>query len=338
MASKKIEITLEYQNYIQAAPVEPKALYRTAAGADDVTVEKFGETWLKNIRENHARFGPFSEKSAGKFWGHLKHKPAIVAGAGPSLKRNGEELKNRDGIALISCLHNFHFFTDRGVDVDFYVTLDAGDITVEEVYEGGKEAPEFYWEKTKGQKLLAYIGTSPKLLEKWQGEIYFYNSPVPHGGIEAKIAEIEPFDVYVSPGGNVLGACLYIAKGIMGANPVAFVGADFCFSYEKKFHGWDSKYDKNLGHLLRSIDVFGNKVYTWGSYHGFKCFFDYVAQVVPGIYINCTEGGTFGAYQEGNLMAIRQMDLAEFIRMYRLCDELKESCLNPKIMQRKILY
>jgi hypothetical protein len=50
---------------------------------------------------------------------------------------------------------------------------------------------------------------------------------------------------------------------------------------------------------------------------------------VPGIYINCSEGGTFGAYPEGNLMAIKQMELAEFFDMYDLNRHIKDQCLNP---------
>lgn len=335
---KKAEITLEYQNYIQSAPVAPQSLYKTAASSDEVTVNALGHIWLKNIQENHKKYGSFAEKSMGKLFGKFSQRPAIVAGSGPSLKKNGGELKDRAGLPLLSCLHNFHFFEDRDVAVDFYVTLDAGEVTVEEVYEGGSHEPDWYWERSKGKTLLAYIGTSPRLLEKWQGEVYFFNAAIPGYPVEKEIEAVEPFHLYVSSGGNVLGACVYIAKAIFGANPIAFVGADFAFSYDKKFHGWDSKYDKNLGHVLRSVDVFGNKVLTWGSYHGFKCFFEWMSESVLGIYINCTEGGTLGAFPEGNIMSLRQMDLCDFIRMYTLHEELRAACENPKIEEKKILY
>jgi hypothetical protein len=264
--------------------------------------------------------------------------PAIVAGAGPSLKRNGMELKDRGEIPLISCLHNFHFFEDRDIKVDYYVTLDAGEVTIEEVSEGGSKTEEEYWSATEKHTLLAYIGTSPRLLAKWRGKILFFNCPTPALGIDEEIEKIEKFHTFISPGGNVLGACLYIAKAIMGANPIAFVGADFSFSYDKKFHAWDSKYDKTMGQVLRTVDVFGHKVYTWASYHGFKCFFDWVVQRVPGSYYNCSEGGTFGAYPEGNIMSVRQVDLAEFLRMYHLCFETKDLCERPDEAQKAILY
>lgn len=336
---KTAEIVLEYQNLIESPPVAPKQLYGQACSNDGVTIESWRKIWISNVKENNKIFGPFKDRGIGKLFGMYANKPAVIAGAGPSLKRNAHELKNKPkDMPVISCLHNFHFLEDQGVDVDFYVTLDAGEVTVEEVYEGGTKSPDEYWALTKNRKLLAYIGTSPKLLEKWQGEIYFYNAPVPDEEYTKAINEVEPFHTYVSNGGNVLGACLYIAKAIMGANPIAFVGADFSFSYFKKFHAWDSKYDSKLGYVLKAVDVYGNKVLTWQSYYNFKSWFDYVAVSVPGIYFNCTEGGCFGAYPEGNLMAVRPMDLSDFIKMYKLHEHLEGQCKNPEILDHKILF
>lgn len=315
----------------------PAQLYQTACGNDGATIQAWRDTWLNNIRANHKKYGSFKDMGLGQLHGALKYRPAIVAGSGPSLKRNGADLKDRGDIALISCLHNFHFFEDRGVHVDYYVSLDAGDVTVEEVSEGGAKTQEEYWAATEGKTLLAFIGTSPRLLEKWRGKVLFFSCPM-EPSLDEEVEKIEAFHTLVSPGGNVLGACLYIAKCIMGANPIAFVGADFSFSYDKKFHGWDSKYDKNLGQVLRSVDIFGNKVYTWQSYHGFKCFFDWVTQKIPGIYFNCTEGGTFGAYQEGNIMSVRVLDLAEFFAMYQLCEQTQDLCRRPAEAERVVIY
>ena len=115
----------------------------------------------------------------------------------------------------------------------------------------------------------------------------------------------------------------------MGANPIIFVGADFCFSYTKKFHPWDSKYDGNLGMTIRCVDVYGNKALTWQSYYNFKTFFDWMAQIVGGIYINATEGGIFGAYPEGNIKHVRQMALSEVLRMYSMFEDYRSQYENP---------
>lgn len=337
-APKTAQILLEYQNYIETPPVQPQAMYQQACSNDGTTIETWRQIWIDNIKANKARFGSFKERGIGKLYNKHKLMPAIVAGSGPSLKRNGAKLKDRGGIPLLSCLHNFHFFEDEGVDVDYYVTLDAGPVVIEEVYEGGSKTPAEYWEATKGKKLIAFIGTNPKLFDHWQGDVYFFNAPVPDQSYISAVEEIEPFNTYISNGGNVLGASMYIAKGIFGCNPIAYVGADFAFSYDKKFHGWDSKYDKSLGYVMKSVDVFGNKVLTWQSYNNFKVWFDYIAIQVPGLWINCTEGGTFGAYPDGNIMAVKQMDLEDFLAMYSMNESLRGQCENPESNEKRLLF
>jgi hypothetical protein len=329
---KERTIQCEYQPYIARPPVRnTRELYNRAASADEPTIASFGQQWLDHIKANREKFGPFKNKCIGNLFGKYLHRPVIVAGSGPSLKFNADQLKNRGSIPLVSCLHNFQYFMDKGIKTDYWVTLDSQLVTVEEVSEGGQLSPEEYWAKTEGQVLLAYIGTHPELLERWRGEIYFYNSPMPDPDLREKIADIEVFNNWVSSGGNVLGAAMYIAKAYFGAGATVFVGADFSFGYDKKFHSWDSKYDRSMGNYIHAVDVFGHKVPTWPSYNNFKSFFDYVACEVPGIYINCSEGGTLGAYPDGNLMAIKQMDLDECLRMYNMSDLIKTSALSPDI-------
>lgn len=332
------EVICEYQPYIDHQPVPASQLINSACENDEITISSWRPTWEKNVKMNHEKFGPFSEKSIGKFYGHDHLKPVVIVGSGPSLKDNAKDLKNKGDITVVSCLHNFHFLEDEGVPADFYVTLDAGDVTIEEVYEGGSKSEEEYWELTKDRKLIAYIGTSPKLLEKWRGEIYFFNAPVPNQEFIKYCDDIEIFNTYLSTGGNVLGACLYFAKSFLGASIIAFMGADFCFSYEKKFHGWDSKYDAKLGHVLRIKDVFGNSVYTWKSYHNFKGWFEFISMSVPGVYYNCSEGGTLGAYSDGNIRSIIQMPLSQFLRQMNMYEEIKEQALNPKVLEKKLLF
>jgi hypothetical protein len=236
-------------------------------------------------------------------------------------------------MCLVACLHSFHFLEDNDANVDYYVTLDAGPVTIEEVYEGGKRTPEEYWELTKNRKLIAYIGSSPELLKKWQGEIYFYNAPIPSDQIKNEIREIEPFDVWISNGGNVLGACFYFAKAFLGSGVNIFIGADFCFDmYAEKirFHPWDSKYDAKLGHVVSAVDVFGNRVVSWQSYLNFRDWFISRFLAVPGIYINATEGGTLGAFREGNLACVKQMWLEDVYHVFNDHTYLADQAFHPE--------
>lgn len=335
---KFAQVKLEYQNQILEFPIPPKQLYAQACTNDDITVKSWRETWLKNIRENKKRFGSFKEHSAGKLFRLFEHKACIIAGSGPSLKDNVHLLKDRGSIPLVSCLHNFHLMEDSQANPDFYVSLDAGDVVLEEISEGGTKSADEYWAMTKGKKLIAYIGSPPRLFDKWQGEIYLFNCPLPDQGLMNEIAEIEKFGCFVSNGGNVLGACLYLARGFFGCCPIAFMGADFSFSYDHKFHGWPSKYDANLGYVVKAVDVFGNKRLTWQSYLNFKGWFEQLAVQSPQIFINCSEGGCFGSFPEGNVSAIQQMRLARFLFMYRMHEEIADQMVTPESSEPKILF
>jgi hypothetical protein len=333
-----VTLDLEFQNYVEHPPVPPGQMFAQSTAKDRVTLDSWKDTWVKQIRENKKTFGSFADMSIGRSHGQYKHKVCIVAGSGPSLTYNGHLLKERDGIPLISCLHNFHYMEDNDIAPEYYVTLDAGEVTIDEVSEGGTREPDEYWERTKDRKLLAFVGSHPKLLEKWQGEIEFFNCPLPDQKINDEIEAIEPFFTNIATGGNVLGACFYLAKGIFGANPIAFVGADFAFSYDKKFHGWDSKYDQKLGHVDHVIDIYGNKTCTWPSYFGFKNWFDFISLVVPGLYINCSEGGCMGAQGTGNLMSIKQMELKKFLEMYTMYQKVEKQCKEPATAERFVLF
>ena len=349
----------EFQPLIMNPPIKKEQLYGQACSADVVTIQSWEKIWIENIKANQIKYGPFSENGIGVLHGQFAKRPVIICGSGPGLGhsivdkvydednkiilKDGKEipvcnLRDTKGIPIISCLHNFHFMEDNGVKVDLYVSLDAGDVTLDEISEGGERTAEQYYEISRDRVLCAFIGSSPKLLEKWQGQVLWFNAPLPKESLIAQIDECEVFHTYVSNGGNVLGACLYIAKAICGANPIIFVGADFSFSYLNKFHDWDSKYDKELGLVISAVDIFGYKVKTWQSYFNFKCWFDWVACHIGGIYINATESGIFGAYPEGNIRQVIQMSLREVIDMYALHEYLKEQCENPKTGQKLLLF
>ena len=334
---RKVEITLDYQNVISAPPATPGALYQQACQNDETTIDHWQHIWLGNITANKQRFGSFAEHSLSQEFGRYAYRPAIIAGSGPSLKVNAAELKARGDIPLISCLHNFHYFEDLGLAPEYYVTLDAGPVTIEEVTEGG-DPDKDYWSITKERTLLAFIGTHPDLLAKWQGKVLFYNAPVPRPAFMDKVDAIEKFNLYVSSGGNVLGACLYISKAILGCFTTIFVGADFSFGYDHKFHAWNSKYDAAMGHVQHATTIHGVKVPTWPSYYNFKAYFDSVALRVPGIYYNCTEGGCLGAYPEGNIAAFKYMDLKDCLAQLNMHKEMSAHMSDLTLEPKKMLY
>ena len=327
---KRREIICNYQPYILAPPVASVKLRENSTKNDSTTINHWQDIWLNNIRANKEQMGSFSANGLQNLYGRLRHRPAILAGSGPSLKYNAEKLRDRGGVPLISCLHNFHYFEDLEINADYYVSLDAGPIVVSEVTKSGKMSEEDYWQRTEKRKLVAFIGSDPDLIKKWRGEIYFFNCPIPSQDYMAKVDEIEHYHTFFSTGGNVLGAALYLAKAFLGVSTAVFIGADFCFGYDDKFHSWDDDtYDTSKGYCIKAVDVFGNRVDTWQSYKNFKDWFDWVAINVPGIYINASEGGTMGAYAEGNLAAYKIMDLSDALEMLNMSDRIYRQAMHP---------
>jgi hypothetical protein len=321
---RTIEIDLTYQPTIDGPPQQQGNLFNKAASNDDVTIKHWRDTWLKHAKANFEKHGDFGNRSIGSLYGANKHKPCIVLGSGPSLKQSIETLKKNaareEPVMTVSCLHNFGYFEDEGFHADYYLSLDAGKIVMADISEGRKQSADFYWEKTKGKKLLVVTTTDPELLEKWQGEIYWFTVMIPDHGVQTELNAICRFTHFVSCGGNALGACLYIAKCCFGSDPIIIVGGDFCFDYNNQFHSYATHYD-TAGTVVPMTDVFGNTRKCWPSYMNFKYWFDWVACTIPGNYISSSEG-IMGAYKEGNIKQFKYMPLEQALLPYSSSEKM----------------
>ena len=326
---RTVQLDLQYQNTIPGPPASAGDLWEKATSGDTVTIDTWRKQWVDQYKHAAERFGNFGDKTVGKLYKTNLYKPAICLGSGPSLKHTLDALKeNRaleNPVLTVSCLHNFALLEDNECHADYYVTLDAGDVVMHDTTElGGKDA-EHYWEKTEGKTLIAYVASPPALWEKWRGDVYLFNCMVPDDQYRKQTEAIQVFRHYVSSGGNCLGACVYIAKAIMGSNPIIFAGADFSFDYDNTFHPVATKYDnfngKGIGGYLVATDVFGVTRKTWPSYYNFKCFFDNLVQRCPGEWINCSEG-ILGAYKEGNIEQFKYMTLSEALLPYKIVEHV----------------
>ena len=404
---RSTEIELELQPPIVSPPMATQQMAANTVSRDDATITFWKDIWVRNMASNKEKFGSFKENGLHKLYKKYDKLPVICMGSGPSLKhyakyliphKEGDrEFKGNPGILTLSALHNFAYLTDIGVKVDYWLTLDGGEIVIDEMFDGAsrkipadkisitnllpqtfsyldKEGRKFeippggnkdldksfkellqkavdqnllkiedlpdvvdkahYIEKSKDQKIIAYVGTNPRLWNNWQGEVIWTQSLMPNKDIKRKMDDIEKYEMIVSSGGNVLGASAYIAKAVFGCNPLIFMGADFSFSYDKKFHSFDSKYD-TVGQAMRVRDIYGNAVYTWASYYGFKQWFDLISMQVPGVYINCSDG-CMGAYETGNLTSIIQKHINDVLEMYRVSDHLQNTIENIDTIEQGI--
>lgn len=326
---RTLEIDLEYAQIIESPPMTPDQLYKNACMGDEITIKTWKETWIKNYQLAKDRFGTFEGKTIGQLYNANHHKPIICLASGPSLSISMEALRTNQAmvnpVPVVSVLHNFALLMDEGIKVDYWITLDAGEIVLDDTTEFGKEKKESYWEKTKGQKLLAVIFSPPKLFDLWQGEVFLFNALVPEQEMREKFDAIERCSHYISSGGNAGGGAFYFAKAILGSNPILFCGYDYCFSHDMKWHPVGSKYDNfngnGAGVTMKWKNVFGLPIKTWGSYLGFKFWHDQTVMRVPGDYINCSEG-ILGAYDSGIIKHFQYKSLKDALAPYWLADRV----------------
>jgi len=349
-----IDMVLNLQNIIDMPPEEPKSLYAASCAGDDITVKTWESTWKQYCKVNAESSNKF-ENTVMSIAGSEDKKPVIVALSGPSLKKNYMYLKDhetpdiqgniqkfhgRGDTKIVSCFHNFNFFEDNDIMTkdDFYVTLDSGEICLKELYEGGAHDPEWYWDRTADRTLVAYTGTSPELIKRWKGKILWFTTAPQSESLSVFYKDYIDYEKIpcFNVGGTVAGAALYMARAILGGSIMIFIGADFCFSYNHKFHAWDSNYDMKFSGVIPWVDIYGNRVWTWPSYLGFKKWFDFQACGGLGgnqhLFINCSEGGCFGSYPNGNIKQVMQMELKTAMHMFSISKRFPESLHNHNLM------
>lgn len=319
---RNIDIDLQYQQVIPGPPPKEGDLYEKAKVGDKVTIESWRKIWIEQYQATVDRFGDLGEHSFGQLHGINRHQPAICIGSGPSLKRSIVDLQNNkkatSPVLTISALHNFGYLEDNDCHADFYLSLDAGEVVIDDVSESMKG--DDYWAKTVDKKLIAYASSHPKLFDLWKGDIYLFNSLIPDVDMRKAVNDIQPFTHYISSGGNCLGACVYTAKAVFGSSTIMYVGADMCFDYDNTFHSYKTKYD-TVGQYVVHCDIFGLPRKTWVSYLNFKYWFDHVAVTVPGIWVNCSEG-LLGAYKEGNIRQYQYMSLGDALIPFVAADTM----------------
>lgn len=327
---KTIEIDLEYQPTIPAPPVAQEELYGRAASGDKVTVDSWRDIWIKNYKACNEKFGDFGAHTFGKLHGINRHKAAICLASGPSLRDSFDALRRnqmqKNPVMVVSALHNYALLKDEGIKVDYWLTMDGGDIVMDDTTELGTKDKDYYWESTKDEKLIALTFSPPSLWEKWKGKIYLCNALMPDPELKKQLDDIQKFSHYLSSGGNVGGGVVYVAKVVFGSQKIMFCGYDFCFDYDLKFHPVATKYDnfngKGIGVTIPWVDVYGMPRRTWGSYLNFKFWFDWLVSSIPGDWVSCS-GGLLGAYKEGNIAQLKYMPLKDALIPYWIADEVK---------------
>ncbi len=249
-------------------------------------------TWIKNTIENGKEFSKYNKIVELK--NRFSNVPAIIVGAGPSLGKNIELLKFAKNKALIICVDTVMKEIEKYVEPDIVVALDSGEALLDYIN----------FENSESKVLFADVTLSPKVIEKWNGKIYWFISGFSSIPYLDEIIERDFLDNdevgRTSAGGCVVNSAIYIARKILNCDPIILLGAD-CGFYDIKQHhhgSANSLEEKNVIEI--DEDIYGNSIYTTGVYQMYRYWAErFVSNEYKneidnndGLYINATEGGT----------------------------------------------
>lgn len=231
---------------------------------------------------------------ADRLFGRFKNIPAIICGAGPSLKKNIEILKTLKDRALffaggsgITSVNSF------GLDPHFGVAIDPNLTQVSRMVGlTGFETPFFYRNRLYHESLDFIHG--PHLYNTGAGG---YSLP---GYFEKQlnIPAGEPID----EGYNVINYALNLAHEL-GCNPIITVGVDLAYSGNESYppgikvhalHDFkvDFKTKQSKEELIIKKDIYGNDVITLWKWFREADWYSQFAKTHPETkLINATEGG-----------------------------------------------
>ena len=216
-------------------------------------------------------------------------KAVFLVAAGPSLDKNGAELKRVCGKYPIFAVDTvLNSLIKKGIKPDYVVTIEQDPLIkmcLKDV-------------DTTDIALLAGTGTDPGFRNLWKGPVYVFDSP--YADKRDRIARQKYLgDIgWVTPGGNVSTIMLGLAIGGF-ASPLVLVGHDFSYeSLERYYPDGGPKSMVPLKTVYSTHDIYGREVYCDAALYGYKDWTEKAVATVRGPifrFVNATEGGILGA-------------------------------------------
>lgn len=249
-----------------------------------------GVCYLKNLIRNL----PLDSLEGTELEGKFKGIPAVICGAGTSLEKHFQLLKELENQALVfgggsSLLP----LCKEEVSLDFIAVLDPEPPTERFNRQTYFETPLFYQRQVDHTLLQTHQG--PKLIFGRSGMF----------PIEGELLEEDVIDV----GWTVTTFMAAIATRL-GCNPIYFVGVDLCQSKKRKYaSGVEGKDDRQ--DLIESVDRTGNPVMTRPDFLAAKEWLELFAKKHPETeFVNLSEGLnlegiSLGAFKKGNVQDLK---------------------------------
>lgn len=255
-----MKIVSDYKEIIEQNPKIAEFLdadtYEYMSGANKKTQGALSPLWEKNFKDNLDLLEKHGLVNDG-CRGIGNNKAVIMIGAGPSLKRHTERLKNlchwnaqfevKDQPFLFMCSnHQFKPYAKEGIVPHFVVLVDASES--EAVY---KQLCVDIPLRARRCVLVCSLYANPKITHRWDkngGLIQFY-SPL-GDGITDKVESLKGKEII--QGGNVMNTAWVIAYSLMVSRVFIAVGNDLSYGItdddddRRKGYYADGDYSSNL--------------------------------------------------------------------------------------------
>lgn len=287
------KLAAEFHARLRSLFTEFAAYARTSL----VTLVNNAQITCRNIANNLAAYA--STTSIAMLERRFQGNPAIIVSAGPSLRRNVEQLAAAGDRAVICAVQTtLKTLVDRGIRPHFVTSLDYHEVSTQ------------YFDGVPGLENI-HLVAEPKatwhVLDRYPGPVSILDNAFARLLIGDELAPRAP----LPPGATVAHLAFYLAR-YMGCDPIIFIGQDLAYtgyvyySPGMEIHrSWSSEINRfntmetkewertaRMGPLLRrTVDAEGKKIYTD------ELLFTYLEQFERDIaqtsarVINATEGG-----------------------------------------------
>ncbi len=294
-------------------------------------ISRYEESWIDNIKENKFHF----------IKGNciIPKISVFIIGAGPSLKKNVNQLKLIPKYStgkIMAVDISLPYLYKNGIIPDYCISIDSDGRLF-------RMMDELENIDTTNIILLCSVNACPDLVNEWKGPKYFFMNHVDNKIFEDrmisntktyKIDEDENIEIIFEgiypefyPRGNVTATAIQFIMKELNAWKIIFVGLDLSWSQASEFYVDNSNqmlgFERvNESKTILHKDINNNNVMTNISLFSFKKVHESYSEEYPNKFINSTEGGILGIDENGNKMdSIEFLTLKQAIKKYVLLDK-----------------
>jgi hypothetical protein len=262
-----------------------------------VTLVNNAQITCRNVANNIGTYAATS--SIDVLDKRFANRPAVVVSAGPSLRRNIDQLiAARDRVIVIALQTTLKTLLEHGITPDFVTSLDYHEVS-RQYYEGIEALEDIH--------LVAEPKATWHVLDDYPGPVSILDNSFARLLIGEELAPRAP----LPPGATVAHLAFYLAR-YMGCDPIILIGQDLAYtgyvyySPGMEIHrSWDSEINRfntmetkewertaRMGNMLRTtVDAEGRKVYSDDLLMTYLEQFERDIMQTSGRVINATEGG-----------------------------------------------